>query len=84
MSDPFSSFGEQQMSIRTPSGRVVTVGESALGAIVTLIEDARQKVFDELLELLDRDYARTKECGDETTAAALEVIRAKVRAKREM
>lgn len=78
-----SAYAEQQFSLTTPSGRVVTVSETALGAIVDIIEDARERAFDEVLELLGRDYERFKDCGDHTTAETIEVMRAKVRAKRD-
>lgn len=77
------AFAEEQFKLTTPKGRVVIVSGTALGAIVSVIEDARDRAFDEVLEILDRDYERFKECGDHVTAETIEVMRAKVRAKRD-
>lgn len=70
-------------AIRTPSGKVVEVDENALGAIVVLVEDARFRAYDEVLDMLEKDNARFRDCGDLATAELIEVIRAKVRAKRD-
>lgn len=73
----------ERLALHTPLGRTVTVTGVALGAIVTIVEDARARAFDEVLEFLDRDYARFKECGDAVTADVLDIVRTKVRAKRD-
>ena len=73
-----------QVAIRTPSGRVVAVDENSLGLVAELICDARLKVFDDVIGVLDRDHTRFKDCGDNASAEVIEVLRAKIRAKRDL
>lgn len=80
-SDSFSAFGGQQVSLVTPSGRRVTIGENYLGAVVDIIEDARARTIEEIVELLDREVQKMKDRGDLTSAEVVEVVRAKVKAK---